>query len=345
MERSNEATKNGERGSDWWRVLLGVGISAGLLGIVFFNVDSTELKNELLRGDYRFLLLSILSFLASLLARTVAWRALLENKASPRRVFLTLNEGYFLNNVLPFRLGEVGRAFLLSRNSPLRFWQIVPTIMIERAFDMLLVVSLLFVSLPFVVGVEGAAFKAAVVGGVVLLALAGLHLLARSRVRVLGWIERLQARFPALQRLRSEQIEAFFQGLSALTDLRRFLVAFGGMLAAWVLIFLYYYLALLIFVPQAHWAWAGFSLSMVGLGVAVPSAPGQIGVVEAGLVFVLGILGVWRAKALAYALVVHAIYLLFTSLLGIYALSLDGQSLASVYRQIRERSRGVKHKA
>ena len=40
---------------------------------------------------------------------------LLQNKAPYRRVFLTLNQGYLLNNIFPFRLGELGRAFLLSQ--------------------------------------------------------------------------------------------------------------------------------------------------------------------------------------------------------------------------------------
>ena len=46
--------------------------------------------------------------------RGLLWRTLLQNKASYRDVFLTVSEGYLLNNLLPFRLGEFGRAFLVG---------------------------------------------------------------------------------------------------------------------------------------------------------------------------------------------------------------------------------------
>ena len=47
-----------------------------------------------------------------LVARGFLWRILLQEKASYSQVFFTLAEGYFLNNFLPFRLGEIARAFL-----------------------------------------------------------------------------------------------------------------------------------------------------------------------------------------------------------------------------------------
>ena len=54
------------------------------------------------------------------LADTVAQPRLLSD------VFWTIGEGYLLNNFLPFRLGEIGRAFLLSRKSDMQFMEILP---------------------------------------------------------------------------------------------------------------------------------------------------------------------------------------------------------------------------
>src|SRR5215204_7474219 len=88
--------------------------------------------------------------------RTMVWRTLLRNRASFRDVFWTVGEGYLLNNFLPFRLGEIGRAFLLSRKSGMQFMEILPTIVIERVVDLGFSAIILLAALPFVVGAEGA---------------------------------------------------------------------------------------------------------------------------------------------------------------------------------------------
>jgi len=58
---------------------------------------------------------ALIFFVISLGLRTLSWMILLQNKAPYGRVFLALNEGYLLNNIFPFRLGELGRAFLYPR--------------------------------------------------------------------------------------------------------------------------------------------------------------------------------------------------------------------------------------
>ena len=68
--------------------------------------------------------------------RAVVWRTLLRDRPSYRDTLLSLGEGYLLNNFLPFRLGEIGRAFMLSRRSGMSFSEILPTIVIERAVDL-----------------------------------------------------------------------------------------------------------------------------------------------------------------------------------------------------------------
>ena len=68
-------------------------------------------------------------------------------------VFWTIGEGYLLNNFLPFRLGELRRAFLLSRKSGMQFMEILPTIVIERV-DLGFNAAIFLAALPFVVGAK-----------------------------------------------------------------------------------------------------------------------------------------------------------------------------------------------
>lgn len=323
---------------DLRRILPGVLISLFLLAAVFWAADLEAVREELLRADYRYLPPALLCFLGLMMARAMAWRTLLEEKVSFQRAFLVLSEGYFLNNIFPFRLGEVARAFLLSRTTPLRFWQVAPTIVIERSFDLLIVVCLFLGTLPFVVGVEGAQEKALIVGGAVAAALLGMALLAYHQPRALALYRRLQARLPVLQRFEG-QAEALLQGLTILTSPLRFLKMISWQLLAWTLTILHYHLMLLEFVPGAKVLWAAFGVSTVGLGIAVPSAPGGLGVVEAIVVFVFGLFAVSQAQALAYALLLRAANLFTTSIPGIYGLLADGASLVEVYRQAREKAK------
>jgi uncharacterized membrane protein YbhN (UPF0104 family) len=69
--------------------------------------------------------------------------------------------------------------------------------------------------------------------------------------------------------------------------------------------------------------WAG-----VNVAIAVPAAPGQLGVLEAGAVLVLRVLGAGDERALAIALAYHATHVLPTLLAGIFALGLRSLSRA-----------------
>jgi len=78
----------------------------------------------------------VLSFLW-MFVRAKVWQTLLRDKPKYIDVLFAASEGYLLNTFLPFRLGEIGRAFLLSRKSGMRFGEILPTIVIERVVDCL----------------------------------------------------------------------------------------------------------------------------------------------------------------------------------------------------------------
>ncbi len=324
--------------SDLRRVLIGVLISLLSIAAVLYFVDLAALWQALRLADYRYLPPAIAVFLVSLVARAVAWRTLLQEQVSVQKAFWVINEGYLLNNILPFRLGEVGRAFLMSGSTPgLRFWEVASTIVIERTFDVALSLGLLLASLPFIVQTEWAGQAALGSGVIVVLGLAGLHLMARYRQVIMGWSARLGGRWPLVARVvREERLNSFFEGLSALTDFPRFLKALTSMGVVWGLTLLEYYLVLAAFLPGARLVWAAFGLAAAAIGVSVPSSPGYIGVYEAAIVTGLSVFEIDPSVALAFAITVHVLYVLLTALLGAYGLARDGQSLGTVFRRVRQ---------
>ena len=263
------------------------------------------------------------------------WRALLQKQATVRQTFLTVNEGYLLNNLLPFRLGEVGRAYLLSTKTSLGFWQVLPTILIERVLDLAMAAGLLLSSLPLVVGATWARQAVIAAVAIVALGLSGLFVLARRQDLILRIFERLSRRWAFLQRIGQSTLPAFLAGLGVFNDGRVFLQAVGLMALNWLVAIGQYYVLLLAFLPEASPLWAIFSLGVAALGIAAPSSPGAIGVLEISLVGALSLFGVDPSTALAFALVTHLLNYVVTGTIGAYALTLDGQSLGQLYRQVR----------
>lgn len=314
------------------------------LVLVFSLIDLRKLGEAIQRADVRFLLLGILSEVLWLVARGFVWRTLLQNKATYRQSFITINEGYLLNNILPFRLGELGRAFLIGRKAQLDFWQVIPSILIERALDLAIAVGIFMSTLPFVIGVSWARQAALVIGCVVVLGLGAMYVIARNRVRVLGWIDRVGTRWSLVKKLSGRRVVAFFDGLGIITDGGLFMKALGWEGLNWLLSILQYYLFLRAFFPNPSLLWVLFALGVGALGIAAPSSPGAIGVFEAVLVGALVVFGLDASPATAFALSVHFTSYIVTALIGGYGLYKDGESLSSLYTRLgKMKTKGETH--
>ena len=320
------------------RWLPGLAISLiAILAIIHF-VELNRFIAAVRSANYWLILVSLVISIIWLLVRGIVWRTLLRGRASYRDVFWTLCEGYLLNTVLPFRLGEVGRAFLLGRKARLGFMDVLSTIIIERVLDIAFSVVILLSAVPFVVGAAGAGRIAILIGGLVVVGLVALYLLARNRAWALAVFGRLSARWPKLQKQAGELLDSLFSGLAILTDgwlLVRFLF---WMALNWAIAIGQFLLLLMAFYPQARLLWSLFGLGAVAFGNAIPSLPGAVGTYEGALGGALTILSGDQSTALAVALTAHLMGIITNTLLGSYALSREGETLMGVYRQLRNRS-------
>jgi uncharacterized protein (TIRG00374 family) len=331
---------------DWRKLLPGFLISAIAVAAILCFVDLKRLFNALQQADYRYIALFFGVSIGWLAMRGLVWRTLLQEQASYSQVFLTLNEGYLLNNLLPFRLGELGRAYLLSKKAGLGFLQVFSTILIERALDVAVAVGLLFATLPFVMKANMAWQAAVMMGSLVITGLALLFVLARNQNWALQQYNRLVGRFPKLQRLiGQQQISAFFTGLASLTDGWRFLKVVLLMLLNWGIALIQFFILMRGYLPNAQPLWAAFAMAVMALGVAAPSSPGAVGVLEASVIGALTVFGLDPSITLAIALTAHLGNYLTTGLIGAYALARDGQSLSGLYQDVRQISASASGKS
>jgi len=328
--------KSGGNRRNYLRILPGLLISLTALIIIMVIVDWQEVQNALRQAEYKYLLVGIPVYLIAYSFRALAWRTLLLDEVPFTKVFLTMQAGYLLNNILPFRLGEVGRAFIMGRSGP-GFWRVVSTIIIERAFDLVLAVGLLLGTIPFVFGSSQHSRAAYIVGSIVVLGTMVLHLLARNKTWALDKFNILTTRFSMLSRFGSERLNAFFEGLSALVQVKRFFRVLVFMVASLGLALIYQYTVLQAFDVEVKFLWAAFGFAAVSLGVAVPSSPSYIGILEAAWIGALSLFDVPSSTALAYAITVHIIHIVISILFGGYALMREGETLGDLYANLRNR--------
>lgn len=316
------------------RMLPGLIISIILVAVILYFVDLNATLAAIKAANYGLLLVALVMGVLWLLVRGLVWRTLLRNRASFKDVFLTLMEGYLLNNFLPFRLGEIGRAFLLSRKSEMTFVEILPTIIIERVTDLAFAAAIFVAAVPMVVGSGGAERIGFIVGGLVVIGLLAMYLLARNRQWALDVFHSLSRRWPVLQKTGGSFLEAFLNGLEILTDAGLFARFFLWMALDWGMAIVQYYIITLAFFPQATLVWGMFVLGAAAFGGAIPSLPGGVGTLEGAMAGAITLLSKDQSTALAVALTSRLLNYLYSGVFGLYALSREGQTISGIYQQL-----------
>lgn len=310
--------------------LVGLIVSLVAFGLALRGTHPADVLAALSRANYWYVLPAVAFIVLGQVARAQSWRTLLGEGLPFRRVFAVLNEGYLLNNVLPLRLGEVGRAYLISRERGLRLTKAISSVLVERLLDLMMVLLMLAGFLPLVAGVAEVRQTAVVAMLIGLLAFGSLLLMARNRELVLRVTRWVLARLPRLNAERWEgRAAAFVDGLGALKDVRRAAVAAFWSGTAWLNAGLAAWALLYCFLPaeQATADKAFFVVVITALGIAAPSLPGGFGIFEAAAVFALSVFHIENDLAFSYALVFHAANYVVLCIMGLLALAQEGETL------------------
>lgn len=316
------------------RWLPGTLISIALIAAILYFVDFQTMWNSIRAANYRILAGSaVLSFMW-MAVRAKVWQTLLRDKPKFMDVFFTEGEGYLLNAFLPFRLGELGRAFLLSRKSELSFSEILPTIVIERVVDLVFSAALLLIGLTYVTESQESARIGYIIGGVMIVGLVLMYILARNRQWALDVFHKLSLRWPPLQKFGGNFLESFLTGLGVLTDGWLFLRFLFWMTLNWFLAMVAYYIITLAFFPQAQFNWMFFLLGAAAFGGAIPALPGGVGTFEGAVSAALTLFTNDQSTALAVALMARLYNYLNSGVIGGIGLMREGQTLSGVYHQL-----------
>jgi glycosyltransferase 2 family protein len=311
----------------------GIIISIVALWLVLRNVSLQTFGDALTMVSPASLILVIALYLLSLGLRAMCWQILLQRKATFTRVLFVLSEGYLLNNLLPLRVGELGRAALLGRDKGLGLFRVLSTIVVERAYDLAIAASLVLCTLPMVLNMDSSRTLAITILSVVILGLFSLYWMARYRDRMQILVTKLGDRFAFINKWIAPKLGAILDGFAVLTRPEFFALSLGLMLLSWGSIILEEFIILRSLVPQAPLWWVGFVMSAAALGAAIPSAPAGLGVFEGFTVGALSLLGVDPGKGLAFAVLAHLVSFTFSNIMGIIGIIREGESVSSLYQR------------
>jgi uncharacterized protein (TIRG00374 family) len=317
------------------RWLPGALISILLIAAILYFVDLGAMMEAVRKANYLILAAAFVLSILWMFGRAKVWQTLLRDRASFRDVLFTDAEGYLLNAFLPFRLGELGRAFLITRKSNLQFGEVLPTIVIERVVDLGISALIFIAALPLIMGTDVSQNTGYIAIVIVVIGLLVLYLLAHYNQWAVDLFHKMSARWSSLQRLGGGFLESFFQGLGILKDGRLFLRFLFWMALNWGVALAAYYLMMLAYFPQAKFNWTLLLLAAAAFGGALPAAPGGVGTVDGAIVWAMTLLTGDGSTALALALTVRLYNYLNSGVIGGIGLAREGETLGGIYRDLR----------
>ncbi len=324
-------------------------LSIAILIVLGLRLDWSVLLTELGKLNWAYVPVLILITLATFWVRALRWRHLLPNcdgdGVSRVSLFEATLVGTTATFILPLRVGEVIRPWVLSRWQPVKFSAGFASVVVERVFDALALLMLLGVALiqlesvpPMVAtGAKVIAALAIVILMVMVTAYVGSAYLIRVSERMISAI--FGKRFPDLAERLVAMVEDFLCGLRGVSSVKDLLWSIFWLAVLWGLLGALYQIGLLSFGVEAP-IWVGVTLCvMIALAVAAPGAPGFVGTFQLGCVVALALFDYPEEFGVAYSIVLHALQAVTVVICGFVILHRRGLSLSDVSRQAVERAK------
>jgi len=218
--------------------------------------------------------------------------------------------GYFFNNVLPARAGEAASVVALHRSCGTSRPELAATVVVERVFDVVTLVALLFVAAPWLPSVSWAAGAAVLAGALAAgcaIVVAGVALWGERPFRLLL---RPLALLPFLTEERLGRAALYLTyGLAAIRRPRLLLAAVFWTTLSWFLLALSTWFVFEAFDLGLSPLAGLLAVIAINLAMVLPSSPAAVGVFEAATLVALSAYDVPKSEALSAAVVLHLVNL------------------------------------
>jgi len=317
------------------QLIIGLIVAFAAVYYTMRNVSVSELMDSFRHVNYIWLLPTFVLMCLTYVARAIRWRMLLlpVKEVKTFELFSPLMVG-FMASVLPARAGELVRAYLLGKKFELSFASSLATIVVERLFDMILLLFLFSWILVFHgeifdsniawsgVSIRDLAFQFGIFSLVLVLVLiAFIYLLTFHNEKAMAVVHWLVRPFPEKWQFKLIQMtETFRQGLGVFRNLRALVFIAVATVGVWALIVLQYY--------PLYWAYSLQDKSvtslilltvMVCILITVLPTPAFLGSFNAGVLIALHeIMGEAEVAAVSFGFVAWGVNFAVIVLGGVY---------------------------
>jgi uncharacterized protein (TIRG00374 family) len=307
------------------KIIISVAVSVIAGYLAFRNVQLNDVIAGIRQADSISVAIVLLLIVGSQLLRSSRWGLLLDplEPLSQRLLLPITSIGFLFVWILPARLGEVARPYLLQQNSRVGLSPAMGSVVLERLIDSSFLVLLLTICLPALKlpALILSAFK----GFVFILLAAVLLLLFGSlpafRERLFKFISMV---LPASwSEFLTRIADTFYSGMQAVMSAKRLLsilaltsIIWGTGLAAFLVLFHSMDLQLGLLAATTV-------LVLTCLGIALPAAPGFIGNYHYACIVAMGLFGVAKDTALAYAILIHFLTMVVLVAMGLFFINVS----------------------
>jgi uncharacterized protein (TIRG00374 family) len=311
------------------QLCVGIAVSSVVVVFLAHTVDTHAVFSTLAAVDPRLVLTGVAVHIFAMYVRSLLWQRLLAAPASTSTLFRVSIVGFAVSYLMPLRVGEIARAYLLARWRGIAYSTTLASLVAERVLDGLCVGAILLVALLFAPAPDYVlAFGFVVVG--IFGALASALVIASWRARAFVTLAASVASYlPAragtlLLRLAS----GFAKGLEPLRNWRALPALIGLALVGWLCQFAVFYMVMLALPVRASIPVALIGGGLANFATLLPSGPASVGTFDGALIkLLMDMQGTSLENATAYALVVHAVVVVPIVLLGAAVMWRSGLTL------------------
>lgn len=304
---------------------------------VFHNIHFGQFLQGIKTISWGWVPLAVFFDILSYYTQGIRWQLLLRplGRMSSLKATQAIYVGLFTNEIVPMRLGELVRLFLVSRWLSVKLDSVIPSLVVERFFDGIwLAVAIgavaFFMPLPReLLGAEK------VLSAVVLLGTAlFVYLIFRRKHTLTSANPGAGSRWNPLRAL-SSFIGRLLQGVQAIGTSHFFITSF--MVSLFILVFQIIALWLMMRaygLPLSLWA-GSVVLLILHLGTAIPNAPSNIGTYQFFTVIGLTLFGIDKTVAASFSVGAFLVLTVPLWAIGLVSLWQSGMTLAAIRQKLR----------
>jgi uncharacterized protein (TIRG00374 family) len=323
--------------SKTFRIVVGYVVASVCLFWVFHDTNWKALARDIAAINWWWVCLGVLFNVLGTFSQGYRWHLLLKPMGAIRirRATQAIFSGFFINDILPMRVGEIARGFIVSVWMSKEFVSVIPSMALERLFEgvwLAIGIGLTAIFVPLPRDLD----RAADIFGFIVLALVGLFLLIAMRKKRVSknGVEGRPVHAKRLRRLKS-LVERLGDGFRSIGLSRNFYLAFLTSLFFFVLqAFSFWFIMKAYGFHFSFWIGAAV-LVIVIFGTALPNVPANIGAYQFFCVVGLTLFGVGKTAAAGFSLVAFTLLTIPPLAIGFFALARSGMTLSSIKENIK----------